>query len=210
MKKKILTIACCATLLSISSIADSAEGPYVSGNLGLAIDHDTDVTDSTLPGITIDIESGSGLALGAAVGYAYEYNARLEAEIAYQKNDMDKARVFGSAADLTGDASSLALLLNGYYDFKNASALTPFVGAGIGIANVEVNDFHVSGSGLRSASDNDTVFAYQVGAGLGYAVNETVTIDAKYRYFKPSNPDFDTTTIEYSSHNIYADIRVGF
>lgn len=211
MKKKISTIACCAMLLSISTIAYSAEGPYVNANLGLAIPTDSDMTDSTLPAITIDIEADTGLALGVAAGYDFGiYNVRLECEIAYQKNDLDKASLWGVDVDLTGDTSSLALLVNGYYDFANDSAFTPFISAGLGFAKVEVNDLNVPGSGIPSYSDDDTVFAYQVGAGVGYAVNEKVSVDVKYRYCATSDPEFDTTEIEYSGHNLYAGVRVGF
>jgi len=77
MKKTFFMIIGCTMLLSISSIAYSA-GPYISGNLGLAIASDSDVTDSTVPGITLDIESDSGLALGVAVGYGLGNNTRSE------------------------------------------------------------------------------------------------------------------------------------
>lgn len=210
MKKTILLIAVCAMLLSISSIAYSAEGPYVSGNVGLAIPSDSDMTDPALPGITLDIESELGFVLGVAAGYDFGNNIRVEGEIAYQKNDLDKASLLGVEADLTGDTTSLALLLNGYYDFMNESAFTPFVSAGAGFAKVEINDFNIPGSGLPDASEDDTVFAYQVGVGVGYAVNETVTIDVKYRYFGTSDPEFDTSTAEYSSNNFYAGVRVSF
>lgn len=208
MKKTFLITAACAMTLSVSSLAFSAEGPYVSGNLGLAIPSDSDLTDSTVPGITIDIESDLGLALGVAAGYAFGNNTRIEGEIAYAKNDLDKASLLGVDVDLTGDTSSIALLLNGYYDFKNASAFTPFINGGIGMARVKVNDINIPGSGLPDTSDDDTVFAYQVGVGVGYAVNEKVSIDVKYRYFGTSDPEFDTTESEYSSHNVYAGIRV--
>ena len=205
MKKKFLAIAFCSTLLSVASISHSAEGPYVSGSLGLAIASDSELTDSTAPGVTGDLESDKGLALGIAAGYDFG-NARLEGELAYQKNDMDKLSVTGPGGSVSGsvdgDTSSTALLLNGYYDFKNTSALTPFIGAGLGFAKIETDG--------DLGSDDDTVFAYQVGFGAGYAVNEKVTLDLKYRYFATSDPEFDTTTAEYSSHNIYAGIRVGF
>jgi len=40
-------------------------------------------------------------------------------------------------------------------------------------------------------SEDDTVFAYQIGAGAGYAVNKNITIDLKYRYFATEDPDFE-------------------
>jgi opacity protein-like surface antigen len=210
MKKRILIIAGCTIILSISSIAHSAQGPYVSGNLGLAVLNDSDWTDSTIPGITLNIESDSGLALGVAAGYDLGNNIRVEGEIAYQQNDLDKVSAFGVDVDLAGDTSSLAFLLNGYYDFVTKSVFTPFVSAGLGFTKVEVNDFNVPGSGLPSSNDDDTVFAYQVGAGVDYAVNEKITIDFKYRYLGTSDPEFDTSTVEYSSHNFYAGIRAAF
>ncbi len=100
--------------------------------------------------------------------------------------------------------------LNGYYDFVNESAFTRFISAGLGCAKVEVNDFNIPGSGLPSENDDDTVFAYQIGADVAYAVSEKVSLDVKYRYFATSDPDFDGTEVEYSSHNIYAGIRVNF
>ncbi len=70
----------------------------------------------------------------------------------------------------------------------------------------EVSDMNLPGF----ENDDDTVFAYQVGAGVGYAVTEKVSFDVKYRYFATSDPEFDTTKAEYSSHNVYAGIRVTF
>ena len=208
MKKKMITTACCAMMLSVSSLAYCAGGPYVSGNIGVAVLSDSDVTDSTVPGVTIDMQSDNGLGLGVAAGYGFANNTRLEAELAYQKNDLDKAQLRGAEVNLTGDTSSLGLLLNGYYDFVNKSPWTPFVSAGLGLARVDSNDMNVPGSGIANTNEDDTVFGFQVGAGVGYAVSGTVSLDVKYRYFGTSDPEFDTTDVEYSSHNVYAGVRV--
>lgn len=200
MNKNILIVSSCAMLLSISTIAHSAEGPYVSGNLGIAIPIDFDATDSTG---TSNIESDNGLAIGVAAGYDFGNNMRAEGEIAYQKNDLAKATAGGVSNNITGDMSSLALLLNGYYDFKNESSLTPFISAGLGAVKVETND--------TTNDDNDTVFAYQFSAGAGYALSEKVTLDVKYRYLRAAEADLGGSTIEgYSSHNLYAGVRVAF
>jgi opacity protein-like surface antigen len=118
--------------------------------------------------------------------------------------------LLGVDVDLTGDVTSLSLLMNGYYGFVNNSAFTPYLSAGLGFAKVEVNDFNVPGSGLPDSNDDDTVFAYQVGVGVGCAVNEKVTIDVKYRYFATSDPEFDTTEAEFASHNFLFGVRVNF
>jgi len=209
MKKALLIATAGGFLLSASSIAYSADGPYMSGNLGLAIASDSDVTDSTLPGITLTIESDMGYALAGAVGYEFG-NFRLEGEIAYQTNDLDKVKALGVTLDATGDTSSLAGLLNCYYDFNNTSLFTPYISAGIGMAQVEINNFNIPGSGLPGTNDDDTVFAYQFGVGMAYAMTENLSLDIRYRYFATSDLEFDTTDVEYSSHNFYAGIRYTF
>lgn len=207
MKNSIFIIAGCAMLLSVSSIAYSAEGSYVSGNLGLAMASDSDLS---APGVSGTMEFDQGFASGIAVGYA-SGNTRIEGEFAYQKNDYDKLSIDGLGSfDVDGDATSTAFLVNGYYDYKNDSSITPFIGAGLGVATIDVDGISVPGYGAVTTSSDDTVFAYQIGAGLNFAVNEKVSIDLNYRYFATSDPDFGEIDAEYSSHNLYTGVRVSF
>jgi opacity protein-like surface antigen len=209
MKKNLLIISVCVLAIFLSSSAYSSEGLYVSGNIGFAMLSDSDLTDSTMPGLTLTTEYDTGWALGGALGYDFN-RFRVEGEISYQTNDVDKISVLGIPFSASGDVSSLAFLINGYFDFVNDSAFTPYISAGLGYAKIEFNDLNVSGSGLSGASDDDSVFAYQVGLGVGYAVTEKFTIDVKYRYFATEDPEFDTTTAEVASHNFLFGVRFNF
>lgn len=209
MKKALLIAAGCTMLLSVSSIAYSADGLYVGGNLGLAIANDSDVTDSTVPGITLEFEYDMGYALGGAIGYGFG-NFRIEGEIAYQTNDLDQVKALGVSVDATGDTSSLTGLLNGYYDFNNTSPFTPYISAGVGGAKVEINDVNIAESGFSNINYDHTVFAYQVGVGVAYAIKENLSFDVKYRYFATSDLEFETTDFEYSSNNVYVGLRYTF
>lgn len=208
MNKNLLITFVCVLAFFFSTTVYSAEGLYVSGNLAFAMASDSDLTDSTVPGVTVNTEFDTGLALGAALGYDFN-RFRVEGEISYQKTDIDKVTM-GISADASGDISSLAFLINGYFDFVNDSAFTPYISAGLGYAQIDLNDFNVAGSGEPDYSQDDTVFAYQIGAGIGYAVSEKLTIDLKYRYFATEDPEFDTTEAEAASHNIIAGVRVYF
>ena len=210
MQKSIVSLTCCATLFSISTLTCSANGPYVSGNLGLSMPRDADVKDSTMPA-SVTFEDDEGIALGAAVGYVLA-NTRIESEFAYQKNDLDKVKIPGVISiDVEGDITSTSFLLNGYYDFRNPSDFTPFLSAGIGVSKVELSARTVSGFGRRVIpSIDDTVFAYQLSAGVAYAINETVAVEVKYRYFVNSDLESDTWEFTSRSHNIYAGIRFFF
>jgi opacity protein-like surface antigen len=209
MKKNLLIISVCVLAIFFSSSAYSAEGLYVSGNIGFAMLSDSDITDSTLPGATITTEYDTGWALGGALGYDFN-RFRVEGEISYQKNDVDKIGAMGVSFDASGDVSSLVFLINGYFDFVNDSGFTPYISAGLGYAKVEFNDLKVPAISSLSAGDDDSVFAYQVGLGVGYAVTEQVTIDVKYRYFATEDPEFDTAEVEVASHNFLFGVRFNF
>jgi len=209
MKKNLLIIFVCVLAFFFSTSVYSAEGLYVSGNGGFATASDSDLTDSTVPGVTINTEFDTGLTLGAALGYNFN-RFRVEGEISYQTNDVDKIGAQGVFFDATGDATALSFLINGYYDFVNRSAFTPYISAGLGFAQVEFNDLNISGSGFPGSSDDDTVFAYQIGIGVGYAVTEKVTIDVKYRYFGTEDSEYDTTEAEFASNNFLFGVRVYF
>ena len=56
---------------------------------------------------------------------------------------------------------------------------------------------------LADADDDDTVFAYQLGAGLGYEINPNLTISLDYRFFATVDPDFTSRAgIEFSTENM--------
>jgi outer membrane autotransporter protein len=209
MKKKLLAVLCCAAALLFLNTAHAADGPYVGFNVGAAMLTDSDVTDSEAPGDAIELSYDNGWTMGAAVGYRLN-NFRVEGEISYQKNDIDETSAMGFSMDSSGDVSGLSFLVNGYYDFANQTAFTPFLSAGLGYARVEVNDYNLAGSGFADFNEDDSVFAYQFGAGVGYAVNESITIDLKYRYFTTSDPDFDGSEAEIASHNILLGLRYSF
>ena len=209
MKKNLLIIFVCVLAFFFSASVYSAEGLYVSGNIGFATASDSDLTDSTVPGVTINTEFDTGLTLAAALGYDFN-RFRVEGEISYQTNDVDKIGAQGVFFDATGDATALSFLINGYYDFVNRSAFTPYISAGLGFAQVEFNNLNISGSGFPGSSDDDTVYAYQIGIGVGYAVTEKVTIDVKYRYFGTEDSEYDTTEAEFASNNFLFGVRVYF
>lgn len=209
MNKNLLITFVCLLAFFFSTTVYSAEGLYVSGNLAFAMASDSDLTDSTVPGVTVNTEFDTGLALGAALGYDFN-RFRVEGEISYQKNDVDKISAQGGFFDETGDAKALSFLINGYFDLKNSSAFTPYVSAGLGFAQVEFNNLNISGLGFSGSNDEDTVFAYQVGIGVGYAVTEKVTIDVKYRYFGTEDSEYDTTEAEFASNNFLFGVRINF
>ena len=208
MKRKVILTAmgACASML-YGATAFAADAPYVSAMVGTALLNDSTLTED---GYSVDLETDAGWNLAVMAGYKIGV-ARIEGEIGYQKNDADKFSG-GDLGSLSlsagGDVDLWRFMVNGYYDFDTGTPWTPYIGIGIGFANVSANDLTVAG--IDIGSDDDTVFAYQVGAGLGYAINNTTTMFVDYRYFATEDPDFSGTEAEVDSHNISLGLRYSF
>jgi len=218
MKKTLSVILGCLIVLCFTPAAYSGN-VYIGGNIGLAMQSDSEMKIDGFDEMIgmpadVELEFETGFVVAGSVGYDFG-PARVEGEVSYQKNNFDKLTVSASgmsaSIDLSGDATSLAFLANGYYDFVNNSAFTPYVSGGIGIANISYNDISSPSMDINSEGDeDDTVFAYQVGAGIGFAATETLTIDLKYRYYGTADPEFEGVKAEVGSHNILLGLRYNF
>lgn len=221
MKKMALVLSCCSLALSATTV--SATGVYVSGQLGFSLlptltDEYTWVGGSWTDNLSTD----TGLALGGAIGYAFD-SFRAEAEAGFQQNDLDTSdwaandvtwgSASGSDSFIDGDISSTSFFANGYYDIKNSSAFTPFIGAGIGYANVEINDYQTDIDDTPFSID-DSAFAYQFMLGASYAFNKNFSLDLSYRYVGTSGLELEDEgyiiDLEYSSHNFMLGGRYTF
>lgn len=186
-----------ALALLAGGVASSvAAAPYVSGSFGLVSASDSSLSGET--GTAGDLSMDSGFGFLAAVGNNFD-GLRGEAEIAYRTNDLNKT----ASGPATGEITSLSLLGNLLVDFAISENVRPFLGAGMGLAQID------SGSADLNKA-NDTVFAYQVIAGIGFPLTHITTIDLQYRYFATANPDFAGIEAEYETQNFFAGLRFDF
>ncbi|MEE9316680.1 MAG: outer membrane beta-barrel protein [Rhodospirillales bacterium] len=221
--KRILGFGLLAMSLMAYASAANAQW-YFSGNAGVTSLEDASVTDTFTGGnITGEVEFDNGFGLSGAVGHTWG-PIRLEGELSYRQNDLDQIDVqtlniagvvftgLGTAS-LGGDTSSFGFMANGYYDFNPGGNWVPFVMAGIGGANLNIDITSVAGAAV-TYDESDTVLAYQVGAGLGYNIQPGTMVTLSYRFFGTSDPTFDDGVdkieSEYQSHNIWAGINVQF
>lgn len=207
MKRQVLFVL---LLVLFCAVPAFGRGVYISGSAGGTYLMDAEVNDTDAPNVELEFESEFGFAGTFAVGYAFTDYLRLEGEVSYMENDYDETTYNGVQMDLSGDINCLAFLVNGYYDFKNKSRFTPFITLGAGVAEVETAEFSVAGSGVAETSSTDTVFAYQVGAGVSYEITKKVALDCKYRFFGAADPEFTTVSTEYYSHQLLLGFRLNF
>lgn len=109
------------------------------------------------------------------------------------KNRLEQATIQGSPHPLTGDFQALTFKVNGFYDIDLGFAWKPYVGGGIGLTKVSV-DVSSGTTGNLLVDDNETVFSYQVGGGVGYEFplpeDRSITVSLDYRYFDAGTPTF--------------------
>ncbi|MFZ4525460.1 MAG: outer membrane protein [Chlorobium sp.] len=205
MKKKLLLpLLLAGGLCSTPAFAET----YVSGSVGLGMLGNVDSKDTVTGETTKDaMEFKSGVPFGVAFGYKFD-EYRAEAAIGYQSHDADKWKDgAGVLHPMTGSASVLSFMANGYRDFViKDSGVSPYVTAGFGLAKIK-------GEGEDGESTADkSVFAWQLGAGVGIKASDKVVVDLGYRYFKPSkiksNDGSDESTLSIS--NFLAGVRYTF
>lgn len=222
-----LGIVIVAAIAAAAPAAHAAEGDwYVSaygGGMFLERAH------NRVNGNPIDFSSiaKTGYNYRAAVGVYRAPQVRVEGEIGYRRASLDKLSVnndggLGAAAGtapLTGSVSAsghttaISAMLNAYYDYDTGSAWRPYIDAGIGAARLSMKN--VAAGGVPVVNAFDTVFAYQLGFGIGYEVTKSLTLALEYRYFTTLDPTFrdaagNSFNSEFTSHNLSFGIRYRF
>jgi opacity protein-like surface antigen len=207
VRMKLFAAACIVVLTATA--ASAVEGrPYVGISAGLFMPTDSSATDNY--GSSADIEYNTGYSISGTGGYAFSNGLRLEGELTYKQADMDKFKIYGFSSSINSDISALGFMANAYYDFKNTSPFTPYVGGGIGFATLYVSQAINNYGDLLWFDEDDTVFAYQLGAGVAFDVNKNMAIDLGYRYFGTSDPHFNTYEADFGSHNVSLGFRYKF
>ena len=181
---------------------------YFDLNVGAALSPTADVTNGTVAGLSGNMKTKTGFTTGGAIGMRLGGGARTDFEVAYRRNGIDSIDfgAFGlpAAGGSGGDVSSVAFLLNGYFDVPLDSRWTSSFGVGLGGANVSLN---VDGSGF---DDSDFVFAYQMATGLAYALTQALSVTADYKYFATADPRMGANEFTYSTHNVELGLRYSF
>lgn len=204
MKLQLLTAVAATAIMAIPSLASAGEeGWYVRGNVGYGISTDMDFTGD----LTGDVEGEGNVAGSVGVGYAFGNNWRLELDGAQLWDDLG---AISQASNSSADIRYTTGMLNAIYDFSDFGDWEPYVGAGVGVALVDlsasahsfpntinaVNNPACPNFNACSFDSNDSSIAWQLLAGLGYKITDNLTWDTQYRYMNTGNLDFAGTAAD--------------
>jgi len=145
------------------------------------------------------ITGGGAVFLGYDFYYESDTPVRVEVEYAMRSEvnaSVDEANVIYKS-DI--NYSLHTLFFNAYFDIQNSTALTPYVGGGIGAGFVN-ND--------RGAAI--TTFAWNVTMGLSYALSESLTADLGYRYVRVGENEVRNIKFTPYSNEMTLGLRYAF
>lgn len=176
MKKLMIAISMIAMMGGAALAADLPAKSQVSADkqLAIAVANDAhwyvgvNTGFNYLDGVSID---DSQKILGATVGY--QYNRNVAAELAFTQ--------FFEQDGLADEGQ--ALVLNGIALLPTGTAFTPYALAGVG-------------AGFNGLGDNgDAQAIYNLGAGVRYAVTESVDLDLRYTHVDAWESSIDTDAV---------------
>ncbi len=208
-------------LPSVGASSEDFSGWYLRGDLGAgleaapAVKAAGDPTELEVPGRLLSPYASSSFhdttlspsgTIDVGVGYVlnpwfrmdgtleYRFGGRLRSSLAI----VDPAPLAGAgpvtAADhLSAGLSSIVALVSGYVDLGNYWGVTPFLGAGVGVADnalsgVSDHGFAVSGAGAAIpvggafSNASKTNFAWALTAGFDFDIAPNLKLEASYRY----------------------------
>jgi outer membrane protein OmpA-like peptidoglycan-associated protein len=163
----------------------------------------------TYPGIYIGAEGAAnwllnnnsyvmdtGWAAGGKVGYDF-VGPRVEVEGLYRSNTGTAVVAFPTGyANVRGKIDQVSVMANVLYDFFPGATITPYIGAGAGVAFVDAN--------IQGCNVCLTMFAYQGILGLGFNATPALRIGLEGRYYGTTNPG------AYINNNIMAMLSVSY
>lgn len=212
----------------------AVSGWYLRGDIGMsnqqlegglynALFATTDIVEFLDPG-------GFSAAPTFQVGVGYQFNQWLRADVTaqyrggadfsafdrYETTDDADPTTFDGTNDYSARKSELALMANAYVDMGTFSGVTPYIGAGIGASRNTISNFtdvNVPAAGVGyGATHSEWHLAWALHAGLGYQINDRVTLDLSYSYLNLGNAQsgdliaYDGTNTVYNPM-IFNDIR---
>ena len=83
-----------------------------------------------------------------------------------------------------GDLKLLGVMANIWFDIDTGSAVLPYLGGGVGLGHITLDNRSRLGSLLQEFPESSaSAFAFQAGAGVGFDIGAGVTISLGYRLY---------------------------
>lgn len=168
----------------------------------------TTTTTFTLPTPTmstvnanVNVNQNTMVVYGAYYTFSYPTTASTLA-VVYTTLSSLPTKTFTDSGDIT----AFSIMANVWYDFCPDDNIHPFIGGGVGYANLELE--------IGDLSESYNGFAWQFGAGVGFDVSENMQLSIEARYFDVPDAEFDLGGVmipmAYESKEIIVGLKMKF
>lgn len=213
MKKRLFAAAAVGAFVAAAP-AFADEGWYVRGAIGYGGPGDTDVSGS----LNGEINGKGDWREAVALGYEWADGFRFEGELAHRYNDTGAV---GNFENSQSDFQVWTAMANAIFDFNPDGTYHPYVGVGIGLAEVNgtlagwtagTTPIAPTPADYVVSQDSDNPFAWQIFAGIGWDISERWTLDTEYRYFSAGSSDFapGVSVDALAGHEAWIGLRYSF
>jgi opacity protein-like surface antigen len=204
---------------------------YLRGYIGMTEQEADDFTNDIIAAGNFTIfnkEFDSAPFIGFGVGIRRSDRFRFDATGEYRGkatfHGLDKDNTFDASNEYSGVKSEWLFLANAYVDLGNYRGFTPYVGAGIGTAEVTLDNFtdvNEKTGGIHWAEKNsEWNLAWALHAGFSYEISQDLTFDMGYRYtylgdgttgsfrtYDPTPSPSPLTLEDITSHDVHIGLR---
>lgn len=186
------------TVLFSTNVMATEYKPYVAARAAhVFMDNDTNqwVSDrgytSTIVDKTLeDNVWGAKLAVGNEFKMCKPYAKAFRVELEYGiTDDTENKGSYGHNINgftiPTGygiESRIQTVMINGYWDINTGTKFVPYIGAGIGYANIREKAFVSNQYATETAKDKEDNLAWQLSAGVSYEITADLDAELGYRY----------------------------
>ena len=235
MRKLAITLALASTAIATPAAGrDGSAYVGVEGGILYVDDMEFDVeqTGFTFAPDLVRVDHNRGLDLDLVAGYDLGM-FRVEGELGWKRASVDRVELLGfgalpvdsdeEVAGFEGDGKVRILsgMLNGLVDMGDEDGFSGYLGGGVGIASVRydaIGDVPVDPD-IPTVTDvviddTDRALAWQLIAGVRYALSPNIDVGLKYRFFNTRRLEFgdEDTRLEdkFRSHSLLASLIFNF
>jgi opacity protein-like surface antigen len=204
-------------------IQDFGGGWYLRGDIGIGVQRFTEFEHVQTNSAFVwpaswrieQREMGDVTTFGG--GFGFQWNSWLRFDATAEYRAKTKFKAIGSFTEFCqgggrcfdaydGNHSAFVFMANGYIDLGTWMRLTPFIGAGVGVArhsfsgltDVGFNSDGTSAFGYASNNDfSEWNFAWAIHAGVVYCLSDNFKLEVAYRYMNFGN--VNTSMIDCAS-----------
>lgn len=158
--------------------------PYLRIDGGYALTSNPDGTGRNGPHRASETQNTGVISIG--IGSRVEDQVRIEGMLSY-RSPMEIDGTDGTNGRISGEVESISAMFNLYYDVKQVheligtDAITPYVGAGVGISMLDTDSLTTAG-GITERGTQVYNLTYAAMAGISSKVSDLVTLDLGYRF----------------------------